>query len=42
MVGVGAAGGLEVDAVGEEGEAEGVALPMEQFDEYCGGVDAEG
>ena len=39
---VGSAWGVEVNAVGEEREAEGVALAVEQLDEYGGGIDAEG
>lgn len=38
----GAAGGGEVEALVEEGEAEGVALAVEEFDEDGGGVDGEG
>lgn len=40
--GVGSAGGLEVDTVREKCESEGVALPMEDFDEDGGGVGGEG
>ena len=39
--GVGSAWGVEVNAVGEECEAEGVALAMQQFHEYGCSVDAE-
>lgn len=40
--GVGSAGGLEVDTVREKCESEGVALPMEDFDEDGGGVGGKG
>ena len=42
MEAAGAAGGLEVDLMAEESEAEGVALTMEEFDEDGGGVDGKG
>lgn len=42
MGGVGAAGGLAVDAVGDEREAEGVALAVEQLYEYGSGIYTEG
>ena len=42
MQGAGAAGGGGVDGVGDECEAKGIALAVEQLDEYCGGVHAEG
>ena len=42
MSGVAAAWGLEVDAVIEEREAEGVTLAVEELDEYGGSIDREG